>query len=116
MAELNKVDWRNTETVILFGCQTGIGIEIDGIGYLGFQQSIMALGAPQVVATLWEIDSQFAHFHAMELLKKWRSGQSIVKALQIVQKNEIKNLSKKSYYQMPHPYFWAAYTVMQTGV
>jgi CHAT domain-containing protein len=51
--------WRlDSELVTLSACATGLGRRIDGEGYLGFTQSLLAVGASNVLVSLWPVDDQ----------------------------------------------------------
>jgi CHAT domain-containing protein/Flp pilus assembly protein TadD len=51
--------WKlNAELVTLSACQTGLGREAGGEGYLGFSQALFAAGARSLVVSLWEVDDR----------------------------------------------------------
>lgn len=49
--------WKlDAELVTLSACQTGLGREAGGDGYLGFSQALFVAGARSLVLSLWEVD------------------------------------------------------------
>jgi CHAT domain-containing protein/tetratricopeptide (TPR) repeat protein len=46
------------DLVVLSGCETGLGKEIDGEGLIGMTRGFMHAGANRVVASLWSVDDQ----------------------------------------------------------
>jgi CHAT domain-containing protein len=53
-AEIARLDLTDTRTVVLSGCETGVGAD-GGAGPLSLARSFLAAGAPNVVASLWPI-------------------------------------------------------------
>src|SRR5215475_8540516 len=48
----------NADLVVLSGCQTALGQEVDGEGLIGLTRGFMYAGAPRVVASLWNVNDQ----------------------------------------------------------
>jgi CHAT domain-containing protein len=47
-----------TSLVVLSGCETGLGEEIEGDGVTGLVRAFLYAGSPRVVASLWEVDDE----------------------------------------------------------
>jgi CHAT domain-containing protein len=54
--EVQAIDLRGCELVVLSACDTGLGHAEAGQGVLGLQRAFHAAGARAVVASLWKVD------------------------------------------------------------
>lgn len=112
LGDLKKVNWRDTDMIILMGCGTARGKLYKGSGLAGLQNGFLTLGASQVLATLWEIDSYHACLQLKMILEAVELGVNLEEALQVSQIGLINKLTTTIKY--PHPFIWASYRVAQT--
>jgi CHAT domain-containing protein len=90
--------------VVLSGCQTGLGEEINGEGLIGLTRGFMYAGAQRVVASLWSVSDKataelMARFYAAIERDKMRPASALRRA-QI-------EMWKQPMWRAP--YFWAAF-------
>jgi len=87
--------------VVLSGCETGMGKVASGDELIGLTRAFMYAGAPQLVATLWEVEDE-ATALLMEEFYKGMPAKPAAEALRQAQ------MSIRSRY--PHPFYWASFT------
>ena len=110
MADLQKTNWSGAELIWLVGCETAGGKLYRSSGISGLQQSLLALGAHSVLASLWKIDAAQAVPQIKSFLESWSRVSDPVVAFNEVQRHSIQALSQDSYYRKPHPYLWGSYS------
>jgi CHAT domain-containing protein/Tfp pilus assembly protein PilF len=94
------------ELVVLSGCDTGLGEEIDGEGLIGLTRGFMYAGASRVMASLWSVNDVgtselMARFYkAME-----KDGMRPAAALRTAQIQMSKQRRWRS------PFYWAAFQI-----
>ena len=90
------------DIVVLSGCETALGKQIDGEGLVGLTRGFMYAGATRVVSTLWKVDD----FASAELMGRFYQGMgkglTPAAALQIAQLEMSKGWS---------PYYWAGFQI-----
>ena len=86
--------------VVLSACETGLGQLATGDEILGLTRAFMYAGAPQLIATLWEIDDQ-ATSELMDHFYANLGKDPAPTALRAAQ------LKVRSHY--PHPFYWAGF-------
>jgi CHAT domain-containing protein len=86
--------------VVLSACESGLGQLATGDEILGLTRAFMYAGAPQLIATLWEIDDQ-ATSELMDQLYASLGKEPAPEALRAAQ------LKVRSRY--PHPFYWAGF-------
>jgi CHAT domain-containing protein/tetratricopeptide (TPR) repeat protein len=96
----------NADLVVLSGCQTALGKEIDGEGLMGLTRGFMYAGSPRVVASLWNVNDRATS----ELMKRFYQAMLIEKkrpaaALRVAQMSLLADKGWSS------PYYWAGFTI-----
>ena len=93
------------DLVVLSGCQTGLGEEINGEGLVGLTRGFMYAGASRVVASLWSISDLATATLMAEFYKSMENGMRPAAALRAAQIQMWKQQQWKS------PYYWAAFQI-----
>src|SRR4029077_20951512 len=56
-AEMILHNWKlDADLVVLSACQSALGKQVGGEGYLGFAQALFLAGARSLVLSLWQVD------------------------------------------------------------
>ncbi|HEX3106724.1 MAG TPA: CHAT domain-containing protein [Terriglobales bacterium] len=93
------------DLVVLSGCETGLGEEINGEGLVGLTRGFMYAGASRVVASLWSISDLATATLMAEFYKSMENGLRPAAALRAAQIHMWKQQQWKS------PYYWAAFQI-----
>jgi CHAT domain-containing protein len=94
------------DLVVLSACNTGLGREVKGEGFIGLTRSFMYAGAGGVVASLWKVDDDataefMKHFYE-SIFQKGMTPAAALREAQIAM------------WQQPRwqsPYYWAAFVI-----
>jgi CHAT domain-containing protein/Tfp pilus assembly protein PilF len=94
------------ELVVLSGCQTGLGEQINGEGLIGLTRGFMYAGASRVVASLWSVSdiataTLMARFYRAMEQDRMRPAAALRAA-------QIQMWKDK---QWTSPYYWAAFQI-----
>jgi CHAT domain-containing protein len=96
----------NADLVVLSACQTGLGKELSGEGFVGLTQGFLYAGSRSVVASLWQVEDNTAatlmtNFYQAMLTE----GDPPAVAL--------RRAKLKMYRQQPYqsPYYWSAFVI-----
>ena len=100
----------DAELVFLSACQTGVGKQLKGEGFISLGQSFYASGARSVIFTGWKVDDRVtaelvSRFYRSYLI----NGQTIATSLQEAQVSLLKDR------RTSHPYYWAAFILQSAG-
>jgi CHAT domain-containing protein/Tfp pilus assembly protein PilF len=93
------------DLVVLSGCETGLGEEINGEGLVGLTRGFMYAGASRVVASLWSISDMATATLMAEFYKSMENGLRPAAALRAAQ------IQMWNQQQWKSPYYWAAFQI-----
>lgn len=96
----------SAELTVLSACQTALGKNISGEGFLGLTHSFLSAGSKSVVASLWKVDDRatanlMTRFYE-SLLQEGMSTGSALRAA------KLKTMKEKQWHA---PYFWAGFVL-----
>lgn len=101
MNELYKLGKLNAELVVLSACETNLGSNATGEGIMSFARGFAYLGVPSTVSTLWSVNNQSTYQLTESFYKYLDDGNEKDIALQMAQKDYLKNSGYK------FPYYWS---------
>lgn len=106
--QIESMTLEHARLIVLSACDSGIDKFVNGEGAIGLSRTFFIMGAPQVVASQWKIDSA-ASARLMERFHFYRRtrGLSTARALRAAQLEA----AQDSHGQFSHPYYWAAFAV-----
>jgi CHAT domain-containing protein len=103
-------EWRlNADLVVLSGCETALGRELDGEGPMGLSHAFLRSGARSVVASLWKVpDSSTAalmrEFYRQLIVNDRDAATALQQAQQTIRHQE----------KWSDPYYWAGFQLVST--
>jgi CHAT domain-containing protein/tetratricopeptide (TPR) repeat protein len=96
----------SAELVVLSGCRTGLGKEVEGEGKIGLARAFMYAGAARVIESLWNVDDRataelMARFYKAMLKDRLTPAAALRRAqLEILRDAKWR-----------HPYYWASFVL-----
>ena len=103
--EVSRLDWEDTELVVISGCESGLGSIKSGEGVYGLKRAIAVAGARSSLLSLWKVDDKATAEFMESFYKKIIKGIGRAEALSNVQ-SEFRNHSTAAW---NHPYYWAGF-------
>lgn len=95
--------FRNTQLVVLAACSTAKGRENGLLDSDSLVHAFLRAGVPQIIASHWNVDSETTSRFMISLYQHVKAGRTVEQAAFDARKEALVN--------MPHPYYWAGFTV-----
>ena len=96
----------STELTVLSACQTALGKDIKGEGFIGLTHSFISAGSRSVVASLWKVDDRATATLMADLYQSMlQKGMSPAAALRAAKLKVMQDQRWSA------PYFWAGFVV-----
>jgi CHAT domain-containing protein len=103
----------DADLVTLSACETGLGQEVAGEGYIGFAHAFLQAGARALLVSLWKVEDRSTSM-LMERFygNRLQRGQTKVEALRDAKQwlREWRDPSGRQPYA--HPYYWAGFVLI----
>jgi CHAT domain-containing protein len=93
-----------SDLVVLSGCKTGLGTDINGEGFVGLSRAFIYAGANRVVASLWNVSDSATSVLMEKFYRNMRGG--ILSPAAALRRAQIET-SKSA--EWNDPYYWAAF-------
>ncbi|MCE9553463.1 MAG: CHAT domain-containing protein, partial [Planctomycetes bacterium] len=109
-AELSVMDLRNVDTVVLSGCETGLGEASGGEGTFGMQRALQIAGVHTTVGSLWTVSDEKTNLLMQRFYNNlWEKKLPRLQALREAQLWMLN--SGTAGQQRLSPHYWAAFTL-----
>jgi tetratricopeptide (TPR) repeat protein len=117
--EVEELDLRKTQLVVLSACETGLGKVAGGEGVLGLQRAFQIAGARTTITSLWKVDDT-ATRRLMERFYEnyWRKNTGTLEALRSAQlamlRGDLPRAAERDdgpTDRRAPPYYWAAFVL-----
>ncbi len=100
----------SADLVVLSACETALGQQIRGEGFVGLVQAFLEAGASGVIASLWPVDDQgtsvfMEHFYENLL----QEGQDKASPARSLQKARMTMMNSERW---SHPHYWAGFVLI----
>jgi len=114
----------NADLVTLSACETGLGKEVAGEGYVGFAYAFLQAGARSLIVSLWRVEDKatsllMRRFYENRLgqyadKRNGRTGQPMSKAHALREAKRWLRSYTDEYGNHPyeHPYYWSAFILI----
>lgn len=113
---LNEIlaEWRlDADLVTLSACESGLGKEVPGEGYVGFAHGLLQVGARSLLVSLWRVDDAATSLLMQRFYANWVEG-GLTKAESLRQAKEWLRTYSTKRGQRPYerPAFWAGFVLI----
>jgi len=111
--EVINLNLFNTSLVSLSACKTAGGRLFRGEGIVGLTSAFMKAGASSVITSLWNVDDKYTERFMTAFYNHWiKQGEIKSVAFRKAQIEMINEMHKNEFIKLPHPYYWAAFTLI----
>jgi CHAT domain-containing protein len=118
-------EWRlDADLVTLSACETGLGLEVVGEGYVGFAHAFIQAGARSLVVSLWKVDDRATALLMRRFYQNCSGAPEDDEAAQgtgVMTKAEalaeakdwLRNYEEESgLHPFEHPYYWSGFVLI----
>jgi CHAT domain-containing protein len=95
--------FRNTQLVVLAACSTAKGRDNGLWDSDSLVHAFLQAGVPQIIASHWNVDSESTSRLMISFYQRIKAGRTVEQAAWDARKEIVAN--------MPHPYYWAGFSV-----
>jgi len=114
----------NADLVTLSACETGLGKEVAGEGYVGFAHAFLQAGARSLLVSLWKVEDRATALLMRRFYENWlggRAGGGTGRVVEPMPKAEALQDAKRWLREYTdgsgerpydHPYYWSAFVLI----
>jgi len=100
----------DADLVVLSGCETGLGKEVNGEGIVGLSRSFLHAGAASVMVTLWPIADRAGAELMLEFYRGLEDGRGAGDKAEALRLAQLEMADRGDFHS--HPFFWAPFVVI----
>ncbi|MEM7305546.1 MAG: CHAT domain-containing tetratricopeptide repeat protein [Planctomycetota bacterium] len=105
----------DADLVVLSACETALGREVAGEGYLGLADAFLRAGTRGVAASLWSVDDRATALFMERFYTAWRAGATKADALRTARAALREHRDGAGSRPFAHPGTWAAFVLIGDG-
>ncbi len=112
--EISLLNWKDTELVVISGCDSGKGDLISGEGVYGLKRSINIAGAKSSILTLWKVDDIATRAFMENFYQNLKLGKTREDALLQTQRDFRLGVIKSPSFitsDWRKPFYWASFNL-----
>ena len=104
--DIYSLDLSAAQLTVLSACQTALGKDVSGEGFMGLNHSFLSAGSKSVVASLWKVDDRAtANLMSQFYNSLLQQGMSTGEALRAAKLKTMRETRWRA------PYFWAGFVL-----
>jgi CHAT domain-containing protein len=107
-------EWKlDADLVTLSACETGLGKEVVGEGYVGLADAFLQAGARALLLSLWKVEDRSTAMLMERFYRNWlQRGMTKLEALQEAKRWLREWLDPGGQQPYAHPYYWAGFVLI----
>jgi CHAT domain-containing protein len=107
----------SADLVVLSACETALGRNVSGEGYVGFCHAFFQAGARSVIASLWKVDDEATALVMESFYRHWRGAEQVGEGVPVAEALRRARLDLRDHTTaegarpFAHPSYWAGFVL-----